>query len=74
MRRLANVEILEALCYGASGSRPGRRSGYYCLGEQQDDGANSGTSAGVATIGAGNLEHRTSIKTGDEIEDLADRI
>jgi signal transduction histidine kinase/HAMP domain-containing protein len=27
---------------------------------------------GVATIGAGNLEHRTSIKTGDEIQDLAD--
>jgi signal transduction histidine kinase len=26
---------------------------------------------GVVTIGAGNLEHRTSIKTGDEIEDLA---
>jgi len=27
---------------------------------------------GAATIGAGNLEHRTSIQTGDEIEDLAD--
>ena len=27
---------------------------------------------GAATIGAGNLEHRTSIKTGDEIQDLAD--
>jgi signal transduction histidine kinase len=27
---------------------------------------------GVATIGAGNLEHRTRIKTGDEIQDLAD--
>jgi signal transduction histidine kinase len=27
---------------------------------------------GVATIGGGNLEHRTSIKTGDEIQDLAD--
>ncbi|HME60805.1 MAG TPA: GAF domain-containing protein, partial [Candidatus Binatia bacterium] len=27
---------------------------------------------GVATIGSGNLEHRTSIKTGDEIEALAD--
>ena len=27
---------------------------------------------GVATIGAGNLEHRTNIKTGDEIQDLAD--
>jgi signal transduction histidine kinase len=25
----------------------------------------------VATIGAGNLEHRTNIKTGDEIEELA---
>src|SRR3989449_1688393 len=25
----------------------------------------------VATIGAGNLEHRTDIKTGDEIEELA---
>ena len=29
---------------------------------------------GVATIGAGNLEHRTSIKTGDEIQDLADEL
>ena len=27
---------------------------------------------GAATIGAGNLDHRTSIKTGDEIQDLAD--
>jgi signal transduction histidine kinase len=27
---------------------------------------------GAATIGAGNLEHRTRIKTGDEIQDLAD--
>jgi signal transduction histidine kinase len=27
---------------------------------------------GVATIGAGNLEHRNSIKTGDEIQDLAE--
>ena len=27
---------------------------------------------GAATIGAGNLEHRTSIKTGDEIQELAD--
>ena len=27
---------------------------------------------GVATIGSGNLEHRTSIKTGDEIQDLAE--
>ena len=27
---------------------------------------------GVATIGAGNLDHRTSIETGDEIQDLAD--
>ena len=27
---------------------------------------------GVATIGAGNLEHRTNITTGDEIQDLAD--
>jgi signal transduction histidine kinase len=27
---------------------------------------------GAATIGAGNLEHRTRIKTGDEIEELAD--
>ena len=26
----------------------------------------------VATIGAGNLDHRTAIKTGDEIEELAD--
>jgi signal transduction histidine kinase/HAMP domain-containing protein len=26
---------------------------------------------GVATIGAGNLEHRANIKTGDEIEELA---
>src|SRR6266508_4082919 len=26
----------------------------------------------VATIGAGNLEHRANIKTGDEIEELAD--
>jgi signal transduction histidine kinase len=26
---------------------------------------------GVATIGAGNLEHRTEIRTGDEIEELA---
>ena len=25
----------------------------------------------VATIGAGNLEHRADIKTGDEIEELA---
>ena len=29
---------------------------------------------GVATIGAGNLEHRTSIKTGDEIRGLSGRI
>jgi len=27
---------------------------------------------GVATIGSGNLEHRANIKTGDEIEELAD--
>ncbi len=27
---------------------------------------------GVVTIGAGNLEHRATIKTGDEIEELAD--
>jgi signal transduction histidine kinase len=27
---------------------------------------------GAATIGAGNLEHRTRIKTGDEIQELAD--
>jgi signal transduction histidine kinase len=27
---------------------------------------------GAATIGAGNLEHRTHIKTGDEIQELAD--
>ena len=27
---------------------------------------------GAATIGAGNLEHRTTIKTGDEIQELAD--
>ena len=27
---------------------------------------------GAATIGAGNLEHRTNIKTGDEIQELAD--
>ena len=27
---------------------------------------------GVATIGSGNLEHRTRIKTGDEIQDLAE--
>jgi signal transduction histidine kinase len=27
---------------------------------------------GAATIGAGNLEHRTIIKTGDEIQELAD--
>jgi signal transduction histidine kinase len=27
---------------------------------------------GAATIGAGNLEHRTLIKTGDEIQELAD--
>ena len=27
---------------------------------------------GAATIGAGNLEHRTIIETGDEIQDLAD--
>jgi signal transduction histidine kinase len=27
---------------------------------------------GAATIGAGNLDHRTNIKTGDEIQELAD--
>ena len=43
---LANVEILKR--YARSpGSRPGRRSGYYCLGKQQDDWADSGTSAGM---------------------------
>ena len=43
------------------------------MGKQQDDRADiRELRQGAATIGAGNLEHRTNIKTGDEIQELAD--
>ena len=70
---LANVEILKryAVVLLVVGLAVGAAD--YCLGKRQDDRADIGNfGQGVATIGAGNLEHRTSIKTGDEIQDLAE--